>query len=185
MLPANGLGRADSATLGSFQWNGSSSEPEQVIRRAWCRRSPGLCPLGGAVTAPMSRGRIGRTGCARSGTLFGRNVLYDFNVFTPRKRVGKLRYLHQNPVKRGLVAEAEKWPWTSYRSYAFGEKGRVRINEWGKSKLKIRVPAARIPTITKNEAVGQSPNNETTHIQVAFRLNGMRGFIQRIVRSRT
>jgi putative transposase len=28
---------------------------------------------------------------------------YDFNVFTETKRVEKLRYIHRNPVKRGLV----------------------------------------------------------------------------------
>ena len=29
---------------------------------------------------------------------------YDFNVGTEKKRVEKLRYMHRNPVKRGLVA---------------------------------------------------------------------------------
>ena len=28
---------------------------------------------------------------------------YDFNVWSERKRVEKLRYMHRNPVKRGLV----------------------------------------------------------------------------------
>ncbi|MGH9500830.1 MAG: transposase, partial [Terriglobales bacterium] len=30
---------------------------------------------------------------------------YDFNVWTERKRVEKLRYMHRNPVKRGLVEQ--------------------------------------------------------------------------------
>ena len=34
---------------------------------------------------------------------------YDFNVCTERKRVEKLRYLHRNPVKRGLVEAPELW----------------------------------------------------------------------------
>jgi putative transposase len=54
---------------------------------------------------------------------------YDFNVWTARKRIGKLRYMHRNPVTRGLVQEPEQWPWSSYRSYAFGEAGAVRINQ--------------------------------------------------------
>jgi REP element-mobilizing transposase RayT len=29
---------------------------------------------------------------------------YDFNVWTERKRIEKLRYMHRNPVKRGLMA---------------------------------------------------------------------------------
>jgi len=32
--------------------------------------------------------------------------------------VQKLEYIHQNPVKRGYVAEAEHWLWSSARNYA-------------------------------------------------------------------
>ena len=67
---------------------------------------------------------------------------YDFNVWTSRKRAEKLRYMHENPVKRGLVKSPELWRWSSYRAYAFGEAGPVRVNEWQILKLKIRKPAA-------------------------------------------
>jgi putative transposase len=67
---------------------------------------------------------------------------YDFNVWTPRKRVEKLRYVHRNPVKRGLVDSPELWRWSSYRSYALGEAGAVRINGWDILKMKMRRPAA-------------------------------------------
>src|SRR5882672_9809798 len=53
---------------------------------------------------------------------------YDFNVWNERKRVEKLRYIHRNPVKRGLVATPEQWAWSSFRAYAYGEKGLVRVN---------------------------------------------------------
>ena len=33
---------------------------------------------------------------------------YDFNVWTAKKRVEKLRYMHRNPVKRGLVESPEQ-----------------------------------------------------------------------------
>jgi putative transposase len=52
---------------------------------------------------------------------------HDFNVFTERKFVEKLRYTHRNPVKRGLVAKPEDWPWSSFRHYALGETGTVEI----------------------------------------------------------
>jgi len=52
---------------------------------------------------------------------------YDFNVWTEKKRVEKLRYLHRNPVERGLVERPEDWPWSSYRHYATGERGSVEI----------------------------------------------------------
>ena len=32
---------------------------------------------------------------------------YDFNVWTEHKRIEKLRYMHRNPVKRGLVVSPE------------------------------------------------------------------------------
>ncbi len=53
-----------------------------------------------------------------------------FNVWSERKRVEKLRYMHRNPVKRGLVLEPEQWEWSSYRSYALEEVGMVKINQW-------------------------------------------------------
>jgi putative transposase len=58
---------------------------------------------------------------------------YDFNVWTTKKRVEKLRYMHRNPVKRELVAAPEQWRWRSYRFYLREEAGPVRVNEgWGK-----------------------------------------------------
>jgi len=53
---------------------------------------------------------------------------YDFNVCTEKKRVEKLRYMHRNPVKRGLVSSPEEWDWSSFRAYLNGEKGLVEVN---------------------------------------------------------
>ena len=77
---------------------------------------------------------------------------YDFNVWTERKRIEKLRYMHRNPVKRGLVESPEMWRWSSYRTYAVGEPGSVRVNEWQVLKMKIRPPAT--PTSRKTRDVG-------------------------------
>jgi REP element-mobilizing transposase RayT len=63
---------------------------------------------------------------------------YDFVVFTEAKRVEKLRYMHRNPVKRGLVLEPQQSDWSSYRHYAHGERGIVRVNEERKAELKVR-----------------------------------------------
>jgi putative transposase len=62
---------------------------------------------------------------------------YDFVVFTAKKRVEKLRYMHRNPVKRGLVLEPQQWDWSSYRHYADGERGIVRVNEERRAELKV------------------------------------------------
>ncbi len=52
---------------------------------------------------------------------------YDFNVFTEKKRIEKLRYMHRNPVTRGLVSRPEEWPWSSFRHYSTGVEGAVGI----------------------------------------------------------
>jgi putative transposase len=46
---------------------------------------------------------------------FWQRRYYDFNVFTEEKRIEKLRYMHRNPVTRGLVERPEQWPWSSFR----------------------------------------------------------------------
>jgi putative transposase len=66
---------------------------------------------------------------------------YDFNVWTTKKRVEKLRYMHRNPVKRGLVSSPEQWRCSSYRFYLLDEAGSVRVNE-GWTEISFRAPAA-------------------------------------------
>jgi putative transposase len=52
---------------------------------------------------------------------------YDFNVHNEKKRVEKLRYMHRNPVVRGLVAAPEDWRWSSFCHHATGIEGTVKI----------------------------------------------------------
>ena len=66
---------------------------------------------------------------------------YDFNVWTTRKRAETLRYMHRNPVKRGLVSVPEQWRWSSYRFYLLDEAGAVRVNQ-GWAKISFRDRAA-------------------------------------------
>ena len=53
---------------------------------------------------------------------FWQRRFYDFNVFTDDKRIEKLRYIHRNPVNRGLVKEPDEWAWSSFRAYASGKR---------------------------------------------------------------
>jgi putative transposase len=56
---------------------------------------------------------------------------YDFNVFTGNKQIEKLKYIHRNPVRRGLVTKPEDWHWSSFRHYAIGQQGTVEIeSQW-------------------------------------------------------
>ena len=67
---------------------------------------------------------------------------YDFNIWTEKKRIEKLRYIHRNPVKRGLVPSPEQWPWSSYRWYLLGEKGPVKINDTDILVMTVRTKKA-------------------------------------------
>jgi hypothetical protein len=48
----------------------------------------------------------------------------------------KLRYMHRNPVQRGLVLEPQQWLWSSFRHYAYGERGPILVNETRKAELR-------------------------------------------------
>ena len=62
---------------------------------------------------------------------FWQERYHDFNVWSERKFVEKLRYLHRNAVKRVLVPKPEDWPWSSFRHYATGETCVVEIeSQW-------------------------------------------------------
>jgi putative transposase len=61
---------------------------------------------------------------------FWQRRYYDFNVYTESKRIEKLRYMHRNPVVRGLVAKPEEWAWSSFRHYATGFEGTVEIESF-------------------------------------------------------
>jgi putative transposase len=56
---------------------------------------------------------------------FWQRRFYDFNVWSQKKKVEKLHYMHMNPVKRGLVENPKDWPWSSYAFYQ--GKGEILI----------------------------------------------------------
>jgi putative transposase len=68
---------------------------------------------------------------------FWQRRFYDFNVWSAHKHREKLRYIHRNPVKRGLVETPDQWRWSSFRAYAFGETVPVMVNDWSTVKMKI------------------------------------------------
>ncbi|MGA9670556.1 MAG: transposase [Terracidiphilus sp.] len=56
---------------------------------------------------------------------------HDSSVRGDAARSKVIRYIHRNPVKRGLVEKAEQWPWSSFRHYATGMVGTVQIeSKW-------------------------------------------------------
>jgi putative transposase len=121
------------------------SEPErsnlavalQMLKQTSSRRlrnlggPPVRPPLakGGESSGPRSRPVLTKRG--ETSQPFWQKRYYDFNVFSDHKRIEKLRYMHRNPVKRGLVETPEEWKWSSYRHYLTGLEGVVEIeSEW-------------------------------------------------------
>ena len=79
---------------------------------------------------------------------------YNFPVWTEAKRVEKLRYIHRNPVRRGLVARPEDWPWSSFAHHATGKEGVVEIeSRW---------------TARRREGMGTLPAVGTAHPPANF-----------------
>jgi putative transposase len=79
---------------------------------------------------------------------FWQRRYYDFNVWGGRKLIEKLRYIHRNPLTRGLADKPEDWPWSSFRHYLYGEEGIVEIeSEWTRKK---RETGKKIPTLGKS-----------------------------------
>ena len=91
------------------------NEPEQgmladaihLLKLSFAKRVPGL-------------------GDSRSG-VFWQKRYYDRNVRDEREFTKKLRYLHRNPVKRGLVKQPGDWKRSSFRHYAGSRSGRDRV----------------------------------------------------------
>jgi len=54
---------------------------------------------------------------------FWQKRYYDFNVRDYEQFAEKLRYIHRNPVKRGLCERPEDWEWSGFGHYATGAEG--------------------------------------------------------------
>ena len=62
---------------------------------------------------------------------FWQDRYFDANIHGEAARSEVIRYIHRNPVKRGLVASPEQYRWSSFNHYATGIRGIVEIeSEW-------------------------------------------------------
>ena len=105
----------------------AASNPHPTSQRARGKDGAPACrAVGWEVVA------TGNRGCPVQALLGrGQARYYDFNVWSERKFVEKLRYIHRNPVTRGLVSQPQGWPRSSFRHYATGEAGAVEIeSQW-------------------------------------------------------
>jgi REP element-mobilizing transposase RayT len=58
----------------------------------------------------------------------GERRFYDMNIWSDKKQLEKLNYMHHNPVKRGLVKEPGNWPWSSWRFYFLDDASILRMD---------------------------------------------------------
>jgi putative transposase len=73
---------------------------------------------------------------------FWQQRYFDSNVHGEKARSDVIRYIHRNPVKRGLVARPEQYQWSSFNHYATGLRGVVEIeSEW---EARLRGPLIAI-----------------------------------------
>jgi putative transposase len=54
-----------------------------------------------------------------------------FNVFTEKKRLQKLDYMHANPVMRRLVSSPAEWVWSSWRFYYLEDRSVLEMDKLG------------------------------------------------------
>ena len=88
---------------------------------------------------------------------FWQKRYYDFNVPNHQQFEEKIAYTHFNPVKRGLCAEPADLEWSSFRAWASGYEGRVKIEcEWTARRRERAAgtlcPAVALPHSSQNRA---------------------------------
>lgn len=88
----------------------------------------GLLPRAVQMLKTEVSGRARREGKRVAGEMpFWQARYFDHNVRNYAGFFTQLQYIHRNPVKRGLCATPEDWPWSSFRAWALGEAGIVEV----------------------------------------------------------
>jgi len=59
---------------------------------------------------------------------FWKHRFYDFNIYTRKKFDEKLKYIHKNPIKHGLVEDISTYKYCSWRNYELNDQSIFRIN---------------------------------------------------------
>jgi putative transposase len=98
---------------------------------------------------------VARRQALREKDSFWEGRYYDFNVWSEPKFVEKLKYIHRNPVRRGLVERAEDWAWSSFAHYLTGDRGPIEIeSHW---TARIRERAGIFPTVRVRSTLSGAP----------------------------
>jgi putative transposase len=101
---------------------GTPSTVVQAVKQSVSRR------LRRGRRTPASQLRLGFEEEGERPRRFWQLRFYDFNVWSLKKRVEKLHYMHMNPLKRELVTHPRDWPWSSFSFYSTQKPGLVPID---------------------------------------------------------
>lgn len=63
----------------------------------------------------------------RSGK-FWKHRFYDFNIYSDKKFQEKLKYIHGNPVKHGIIKDIADYKYCSWRNYELNDHSIFKIN---------------------------------------------------------
>ena len=104
---------------------------------------------------------------AREQAQFWQRRYYDFNVWSDEKRIEKLRYMHRNPVVRGLVEKPEDWRFVelSPLRHRRNRHHRDRVatdRKPTRSRTKSGKPASVVPTLAIENIARMGPHLFTT-----------------------
>jgi len=117
-----------------------------------------------SVVLQMLKQNVARRLRSPEGGLLWLPRYYDFNVRSAGKRIEKLRYIHRNPVKRGLVQSPEDWAWSSFRHYASGVEGVVEIeSQWTARKREQTGVVVGIGSQDPRPVSAQNADTRTGH----------------------
>lgn len=112
-----------------------------------------------SVILQMLKQKTSRELSPIEGAPFWEPRYYDYNVWSEAKRIEKLRYIHRNPVRRGLVARPEDWHWSSFLHYATGTASIVEVeSQWTARK---REQSGVVPRITVRSQIPHPVPQET------------------------
>jgi REP-associated tyrosine transposase len=101
---------------------GTPSTAMQVLKQRVSRR------LRRNRRAPTGQLNLRFEGGEDSLPKFWQRRFYDFNVWSLKKKIEKLDYMHMNPVKRKLADHPKDWPWSSFSFHSKGKSGFIRID---------------------------------------------------------
>ena len=82
---------------------------------------------------------------------FWQERYFDHNVRNHEGFITQLRYIHRNPVKRGLCREPGSWPWSSFNAWALGGDGVVEVESELRAARREAV-RSHLPGVAGNSA---------------------------------